>query len=51
MSSTTAARSANDPADRARPTGWVVCASVYLLAAGVFNIVSAFTMQEHGSFF
>ena len=51
MSSTTAERAATGPSDRAHPTGWIVCASVYLIAAGVYTIVNGFTMQEHRSFF
>ena len=40
-----------EPADRTRPTGWVVSASVFMIGAGAINLVNAMTLIHHGEFY
>jgi len=51
MSSVTAGQVSADESNSVHVTGWVVCASVLLIVAGVLNLINGFTALEHKSYF
>jgi hypothetical protein len=51
MSTESLGRTGAEPADRTRPTGWVVTASVFMVGAGAVNIVNGLTLIQNGTFY